>query len=187
MSLGATVAPILLLATLALVDAGFSGFRDAAGRNPRIRKQGYFRRAVRRGLRCGVVSCAAVVVLVMALVARAPAPADAFVTLSQTAESLVWSFGVYATLVLLALGVWLAAEPDLRALASVIILGPFTLIRPWWIAMTCLWAAASAASVEAAIAALGAAVAQLAIEPWLERGWRSGMPSDLVGQPRRAP
>jgi hypothetical protein len=185
-SLEAAVAPILL-ATLALVDAGFSGFRDAAGRNPRIRKQGYFRRAVRRGLRCGLVSCGVVAALVVVLIARAPAPAEAFLTVSQAATSLVWSFGVYATLVLLALGVWLAAEPDLRALASVIILGPFTLIRPWWIATTCLWAAAAATTVEAAIAAIGAAVAQLLIEPWLARGWRAGMPRALVGPPRRAP
>lgn len=186
MILEAAFAPILL-ATLALVDAGFSGFRDAAGRNPRIRKQGYFRRAVRRGLRCGVVSCGGVAALVVVLLARASAPAEVFLAMSQAAESLVWAFGVYATLVLLALGVWLAAEPDLRVLASVIILGPFTLIRPWWIAATCAWVAASAASVEVVIAASGAAVGQLLIEPWLARGWRAGMPRALVGPPRGTP
>lgn len=180
MSLGDVIAPILL-ATLAVVDAGFSGFRDAAGRNPRIRKQPYFRRAVRRGLQGGAVACAAVATLVLLLLARAPAPAETLAALSQAAGALVVSFGVYATCVLLALGVWLAAEPDLRTLASVLILGPFTLIRPWWIGATCLWTAAHAVTIEVAIAALGAAAAQLAIEPWLARGWRSGMPPALIG------
>lgn len=183
MSLGELVAPSVL-ATLALVDAGFSGFRDAAGRNPRIRKEGYYRRAVRRGLWAGALGCVAVASLVVVLVARAPMPAETFAALSSAAEALVWSLGVFATAVLLALGVWLAAEPDLRALASVIILGPFTLIRPWWIAVSCVWAAASTASAEVAVAALGAAAAQLAIEPWLARGWRSGMPRALAGQVR---
>lgn len=130
------------------------------------------------------MSCAGVALLAGVLVARAPAPAETFVALSETAEVLVWSFGSYATLVLLALGAWLAAEPDVRTLASVVILGPFTLIRPWWIAATCLWAAASAPSIEGTIAAIGAAAAQLAIEPWLAREWRAGTPRALVEAPR---
>lgn len=186
MSVGELIAPIAL-AVLALVDAAFAGFRDAAGRNPRIRKLGYFRRAVRRGLRAGAVSCAAVALVVVVLVGRAPAPADAYSRIAEAATLWLWPLGVYATLVLLALGVWLAAEPDLRALASVIILGPFTLIRPWWIAASCLWVATATASAEAVIASIAAAAAQLALEPALARGWRAGMPAALVARPRRAP
>ncbi|MCK6547990.1 hypothetical protein L6R52_19220 [Myxococcota bacterium] len=177
--------PFLLLATLAIVDAGFSGFRDAAGRNPRIRKQGYFRRAVRRGLKLGFVGCGVVGLVAALLVARAHSPSEALAALSVTAEVMVWSFGTYATLVLIALGLWLAAEPDLRTLASVVVLGPFTLIRPWWIVATCAWAAATAPQLEATITALVAALAQLTIEPWLAREWRSGTPAALTEPSRR--
>lgn len=185
MSVGEWVAPIAL-AVLALVDAAFAGFRDAAGRNPRIRKLGYFRRALRRGLRAGAVSCATVAIVVVVLIARARAPAEVYAALAEAATLWLWPLGVYATLVLLALGVWLSAEPDIRVLASVIVLGPFTLVRPWLIAGSCVWVVTASGSVEAVLASIAAAAAQLTIEPWLAHGWRAGMPAALVAHARRA-
>lgn len=173
----ATAAP-LALALLAIVDAGFCGYRDAAGRNPRIRKLRYYRRAIRRGMASGVVGCLLVATLLGLLVATRPSAA-VFQDILERAVVLVVGFGVYATLVLTALGAWLAAEADVRTLASVLILGPFTLIRPLWILAGCAIAALGAATWQGAAAAIAAGCVQLAIEPWLGRGWRAGSPLPL--------
>jgi hypothetical protein len=164
-------APILL-AVLAIVDAGFAGYRDAAGRSPLIRKERYYRRAVRRGLLAGTVVCLIVGAIVGALFATGHSPAVAF-DLLHGASLLVLSFGVYATLVLLALGVWLVAEADVRTLASVLVLGPFTLIRPVYILGSCVATALVAHTWQGAAAPLAAACAQLALEPWLARKWKA--------------
>lgn len=164
--------PPLLLAVLAIVDAGFSGYRSALGVNPRIRKDAYYRRAIRRGLRVGVLACAVTAALLSALFLGSPS-AELWADLLARATVLVWSFGTYATLVLLGLGVWFIAEADARTLASVLVLGPFTLIRPLWILATCFAAAVGATTWLGAVAPLLAAGTQLAIEPWLARELRS--------------
>ncbi|MBK9386178.1 MAG: hypothetical protein IPN34_15305 [Planctomycetes bacterium] len=163
----------LLLAVLAIVDAGFSGYRSAAGTSALLRKDAYYRRAIRHGLRCGAIACALVAGILGVLFACA-ATEQVWSDLLGGAGVLVWSFGVYATLVLLGLGVWFVAEADLRTLASVLVLGPFTLIRPLWIAATCAVAALGATTWLGGFAPLLAGVVQLAIEPWLRRAWAVG-------------
>jgi hypothetical protein len=163
--------PPLLLAVLAIVDAGFSGYRSVQGANPRIRKEAYHRRAIRRGLQVGVLACVGTAALLAALFLGSPSAA-AWNDLLERATVLIWSFGTYATLVLLGIGLWFVAEADLRTLASVVILGPFTLIRPLWILATCLGAAVGATTWLGAVAPLLAAGTQLAIEPWLARELR---------------
>jgi hypothetical protein len=69
-----------------------------------------------------------------------------------------------------------AAEADVRTLASVVILGPFTLVRPYVICAVALigvWKAPSAVVATLVVAACGL---QLSLEPWMGRGWRRGTP-----------
>ncbi len=177
----------ILLALLSIVDAGFAGYRDAAGRNPLIRKDHYYRIAIRRGLSAGIVVCLIVGMFIAALFATQPTAVVAD-DLLHGAALLVVSFGAYATLVLLALGVWLVAEADLRTLASVLVLGPLTFIRPVCILATCVAAALVARTWQGSAAPLVAACAQLTLEPWLARKWnglsaRSDWPPS-VGHPR---
>jgi hypothetical protein len=156
---------------LCLTDAAFAGFRDAAGRDARIFKADFYRAAIRRGLGAGLVVSLMVSVGLTAMVAIAPDPAARFAELLRCAEWLTLVLGSYAAVVLVALGVWAAAEADLRTLASVVVLGPFTLVRPWVIVAAALVAVRAAPSSWAAAAVIGACSLQLAVEPWLGRRW----------------
>lgn len=90
--------PPLLLVVLAIVDAGFSGYRSAAGTSALVRKDAYYRRAIRRGLLWGAIVCALVALILGALFACAPR-AEVWSDLLSGVGLLVWSFGIYATLV----------------------------------------------------------------------------------------
>ena len=161
--------PFFLLWTLAVVDGGFAGFRSAAGRDGRIFKEAYYRAAIRRGLRYGVLVTVVAGVLITAVAFASPSPQGRLAELQPGAEAMLWVLGGYATVVLLALGIWSTAEADLRTLASVIILGPFTLIRPLVIVGAAAWAAYVAPSVVAAVLAVAVCLLQLSVEPLLNR------------------
>jgi hypothetical protein len=158
---------------LCVTDAAFAGFRDAAGRDARIFKADFYRAAIRRGLGAGLVVSLLVALGVGGVVAAAPDPAARFAELLVCATWLTVVLGSYATVVLLALGVWAAAEADRRTLASVLVLGPFTLVRPWVIIAAAVLAVRAAPSSWAAVAVVGACALQLAVEPWLGRRWRT--------------
>ncbi len=156
---------------LCVTDAAFAGFRDAAGRDARIFKADFYRAAIRRGLMAGLVVSLLVGLGLAVIVASAPDPAARFAELLRCADWLTLVLGSYAAIVLVALGVWAAAEADLRTLASVLVLGPFTLARPWVIVAAAGLAVWAAPSTWAAAAVIGACALQLAVEPWLGRRW----------------
>jgi hypothetical protein len=167
------VIPALLVA-LALVDAMFCGFRDAAGRRLLIDKAGYYRRAVVRGLVAGLIVIASLGAVAALLIGTAVDPTGLYSTMCGAGASMVWVYGSYATLVFLALGGYLIPDEDVSTLATVTILGPFTMLRPWVI-----WAGAAAAIVAArevrtAVLAVAAATVMSGLEPALGRGWRGG-------------
>lgn len=168
------LAPLLLLWILSLTDGAFAGYRDAAGRDAHIFKADYYRRAVRRGMRFALGTNAIAVILAAAVVIAAPSPATRFADLLVTARWMLLPVGAYATVVLGALGLWAAADADLRTLASVTVLGPFTLLRPWIIAAAGVLGAYRAPSTPAALAAVVVCALQGLVEPWLGRAWRAG-------------
>lgn len=170
------VSPLIpvLLVVLALVDAMFCGFRDAAGRRLLIEKGPYYQRAVVRGLLAGVVVVAGLGLVAAGLVVTAADPRGTYSAMCDAGAIMVWVYGAYATLVLAALLAYLVPAADASTLATVIILGPFTLIRPWVI-----WAGAGAAawsgrSARTAVLAIVAALAMTQLEPALGRAWRRG-------------
>ncbi|WP_437812694.1 oxidoreductase [Sorangium sp. So ce1078] len=170
-----------LLTLLALVDAAFCGFRDAAGRNPRIEKRAYFLRAIRRGALTGLAAVAALAALTFAVLWLAPDPAGLWVDLLSAGTRMVLVYGAYATLVCAALLVYALPHHDVRVLASVMILGPFTMMRPWVLAAGALFAAQRAARAETAALALASALAIGLIERVLGRGRRGRPPGSLQG------
>ena len=117
--------PVLVVVGAILVLA-FCGYRAAAGRNARIHKHRYYQRAFLVGAAAGVAVCAALGAATAALVAATPIYPE---LLAIGARMLV-VIGTYATLVLAAVLVYVVAEHEVRTLATVAILGPFTLIRP---------------------------------------------------------
>lgn len=165
-----------LLTLLALVDAAFCGFRDAAGRNPRIEKRAYFLRAIRRGAVAGLAAVAALAALTFTVLWLAPDPADLWLDLLAAGRRLVLVHGAYATLVCAALLAYALPLHDVRVLAAVMILGPFTMMRPWVLAAGALLAALHATRPETAALALVSALAMGLLERLLGRGWRDGRP-----------
>lgn len=163
----------VLLATLAFVDGTLCGFRAAAGRNPRIHLWPYYRASMRRG---ALVSLASLVVFSSLALGVRLAGGDAqWSALLATADQLVIVYGAYATVTLAALALYLVGSFDFGVLASVLVLGPFTLIRPWVIGAGAAWAVWSAPDAVSAAFALSSAALMMNFERVLELGqppWR---------------
>ena len=76
-----------LLASLAVVDAAFCGFRDAAGRDRRISKRSYYAKAIRHGMGFGLLLVALFGVGVGVLIGASEArPRKRY----RSAKSTVW-------------------------------------------------------------------------------------------------
>jgi hypothetical protein len=140
------VTPVLL-SLLAVVDAAFAGFRAAAGRNARIFKRSYYGRSLLVGALSGLLLVALLsllTLLVLALSADAPRQ---YAELLLVGGRMLWVLMPYAGLVLTALVAYAVFDYDARALATVAILGPFTLLRPWVILLACLVGLAESSGV----------------------------------------
>jgi len=113
-----------LMALAAIVDLAFCGFRATAGRSARIDKRRYYARAMAAGAGVGLV------VVVVAFAAATLAMRATYPELVAIGTRMPVVIGAYAALVFAAIGLYLVAEHELRTLATVAILGPFTLMRP---------------------------------------------------------
>ena len=120
----------LLLFTLALIDAAFCGFRSAAGRSLLIDKYDYFLRALARGGIVGLGVLAIIGAAVGITLLTSPEPAQLYAAYVRAGTPMVYWYGPYATIVLLALAFYGSARPEWRALSTTIVLGPLTLLRP---------------------------------------------------------
>jgi hypothetical protein len=151
----------ILLGTLAILDCAIAGFRAAAGRNGELDKRRYYRAAMLRG---GLVGCALV-----ALFAGAVELTGTWPSALSAAHTLVWIYGTYATVVLVAFAFYFTPVGPYRVLTSVIVFGPLTLIRRAVIAGGMGVVALTAQTAPVTILAAGAGVAMLAVEPLLGR------------------
>jgi hypothetical protein len=123
------VVPTLLL--LAVVDGAFAGFRAGAGRTGLVRpwRRGYYPRFVVAGALAAVVCQVPAAIVGVCVVDTSSATELGSVV--AAASALLWVAAPYAAVVLLALLLWLVAGVEGRTLASVTVLGPFTLVRPF--------------------------------------------------------
>lgn len=126
-----------IIVGLALVDATLSGFRAAAGTDGRIRKGAFYRRAMARGFERGVVLCSALGALTLAVAAR-PGGGAVYADLVAIGARMLPVFAIFGLLVGVALAVYASSRHEVRTLATVAILGPFTLARPAVIALAAL-------------------------------------------------
>lgn len=159
---------LALLLGLSLTDAVFAGYRAGAGRNPRIHKLDYTILSCWAGLFAGLAAAvfAALGALAYAVAGSGPFTADTIAQLDAAARPLVHAYAVFATVLLLVVLFWTYPRRRTRELAVVLILGPCTLLRPYWIIGGALWALAGLELALAALIALVAAL-QLGIEPLL--------------------
>lgn len=167
---------MIALLVLAVTDAAFCGYRDAAGRNPLIRKAAFYRRALRRGIGYGLVNAAVAALLLAVLLLSSALPDALWADCIGAGAILLCVVGPYATCVLVALGAWTAAEQDVRTLASVALLGPLTMLRPVAILVGAAAAIINRPSPALAILALATAILQLSTGPLLARRWRGHDP-----------
>lgn len=169
----------VLLAVVALLDGCFSGFRAAAGRDGRIDKRAYARRACRDGTLAG----AAVLGLLAAACGVAMATGTSYDAFTRSGRAMLWVLLPYAITVLLALAGWALLRPLwMQTLTSTLVLGPFTLVRPLVVAGGVL--AACLATESWAVRATGvlAGVLVLSVEPLLLRRPPPDVP--MAAQPR---
>lgn len=157
------------LIALSLLDHGFCGYRAAAGRDGRIFKWGFHLRALRGGLAQGAATVFALGALTALVVGVARAPRALWFDLGQTGEVLVYGYGAYAALVVGAFAPYVFAGMELRTLATVSVLGPMTLLRPYVIVGAGVVAATFATDGRTSALLVLAVGAHLAAEPIMDR------------------
>ena len=130
---------IFLLWLLATVDSTFIGYREAAGRNALIDKRGYFRRAMIRGALWGQIAVAIVGLAAAAMLATTTQPARLFDTLDLVAARMLMIYVPYAVVLIITFLVRAVPSVDIRSITSVLVFGPFTLIRPLIVLAGAIW------------------------------------------------
>lgn len=170
-----TVAVPITLLILALLDGSFAGFRASVGRTGLIKHRQSDHQAARRG--AGLVG-------VLLAPAISEVCADVFVRPVQLGQytragiAMLEIYGPYALLALIALACYAALNWRLKYLASALILGPFTLLRPV-IAILGGTVAVALSNDTAVATAVGLSViAVLAVEPLAGRLW---YPRNILG------
>ena len=157
----------LALVALALVDGALLGFRAAAGRSGMIVKTPYYRRAVALGAAyAGAVALGGVL---LALAMSALGGPAVWPALLEAGRAAVTVYAGFAALVLAALAVWAVPVTEVRTLASVTVLGPGTLLRPWVLLAGLSWGLWTRPTMPVGVLAFYAAATMLPLERWLAR------------------
>jgi L-asparagine transporter-like permease len=140
---------ILLLWLLATVDSAFIGYRDAAGRSALIDKRHYYRRALLRGALMGQIAVVIAGIVAIGILATTPQPARLIDTFEHVATRMLMVYVPYALILIATFFVRAIPSVDIRSITSVLVFGPFTLIRPLVVLAGAIWGllAAPTASV----------------------------------------
>lgn len=173
------------LATLGLLDGALAGFRSSLGRTGLVDHRARDRLAARRGL--GLMTLLILPVAVLAAVhavAPGPWPQGAYV---RAGAGMLAVYVPYALLTLAALGVYLVLGWRWAYLASALILGPFTLVRPLVAVAGAVTGVLRADDVIVAAGCLLALVAVLVVEPLSGRLWWDLSRSGRRGTPTPGP
>ncbi len=120
----------LALWLLATTDAAFIGYREAAGRNALIGKRAYYRKAMLRGALFGQAAVAIVGSVGLILLAFSSEPYQLLEKMEGAGLRMLIVFVPYALVLSIGFLVRLVPSVDIRSITSVLIFGPFTLIRP---------------------------------------------------------
>ena len=157
--------PAAALYLLACLDGAFAGFRSAAGRNPRLFKGAWTRRHMLRGLAYSQLAAVVVVGFTIATAPNVNAVQQAILAMLQV-------YGLYGGAALLALAVYLLPHPDVSSLATVLVLGPLTLLRVPVIVAGAGWAVLQTRDLPTAACVAVAAAVMVFAEPVLGLQWR---------------
>jgi hypothetical protein len=163
-----TAAVAIALLALALLDGALAGFRASLGRTGLINHRRSDYQAARRGAGLAGVLLTPVIIAACAGLLAHPARLGPY---TRAGKAMLEVYGPYALLVLTALACYMALNWRLKYLATALILGPFTLIRP--VIAILGGALALAQGYDPAVAVLAglSVIAVLMVEPLASRVW----------------
>lgn len=167
-----------VLFILAVLDGALAGFRSSAGRTGLIgHRQSDYRAAWRGALLAGTL-LAPVLVAVPADILLHPGRLDDYV---HAGTVMLAVYGPYALLVMIALACYAILGWRLKYLATALILGPFTLLRPGIAILGGALAIARSNEPVVAVMAGLSVVAVLTTEPLCDWLWYARNPPGPVG------
>lgn len=163
-----TAADAATLFILAILDGAFAGFRSSAGRTGLINHRRSDHQAARRGTVLAFVLLAPVIAATSADVLIHPGQLGDY---TRAGTAMLAVYGPYALLVLIALACHAIAGWRLKYLATTLILGPFTLLRPGIAILGAAIAMTLSNDLVVATMAGLSVIAVLAVEPLADRLW----------------
>ena len=162
------------LLVLAILDGAFAGFRSSAGRTGLISHRRYDRRAALRGAGLGCVLLSPAIAIACADAVLRPGRLQDY---DRAGTAMLAVYGPYALLVLATLACYATLNWRLRYLASALVLGPFTLLRPGIAILGAAVGVSVGRNVVTAFAAVLSVIAVLAVEPLAGRLWYTADPA----------
>jgi len=120
----------VVLWVLATLDACFTGYREAAGRNALIDKRLYYRRAMFKGALFGQVAVGIAAAVVLVCLAATPDRQSLMRDYDKAGARMLIFYLPYAAVIVLAFLLRWIPSVDIRSITSTLIFGPFTLLRP---------------------------------------------------------
>lgn len=154
----------VLLWLLATVDTAFIGYREAAGRSALIGKRSYYRRAMIRGALFGQLAVVLAGMAAAAVIVLSSEPRARLDEFQQAARCMAVVFVPYATVLFAAFAIRSIPSVDIRSITSVVIFGPFTLIRPLIVALGVTWGFACSPSFATGVLGTLVLVMMLSLE-----------------------
>jgi L-asparagine transporter-like permease len=104
-----------------------------------IDKRAYFRRAMLRGAVAGQIAVAIVGLAAVGMLATTPQPARLFAAFEQAATRMLIVYVPYALILTITFFIRAIPSVDIRSITSVLVFGPFTLIRPLVVLAGAIW------------------------------------------------
>jgi hypothetical protein len=164
-----------LLWLLATLDSAFIGYREAAGRNALIDKKLYYRQALIKGAFFGQLAVLVVAIITgLALLVSNDSRA-LFFDLQLIGARMLSVYVPYAAIILITLVVRTFPSVDIRCITSVLVFGPFTVIRPFVVLAGAIWGVLAAPSAVTIVLVLLIVSLMLSLEGVLGalRTWRT--------------
>jgi hypothetical protein len=165
------VAVPIALATVALVDAAFAGFRAATGRNARIDKRRYNLVAAGRGLAAGAASLLVASAVLGAGLLGAGAPGSGYDALVRAGARMLTVLLPFAAVVVISLAAYWLLPMRESTFVILVGLGPFTLARPFVVLGAAALAVHGSQQPLVWAGTLLTAAGVLLVEPCVHRRW----------------
>ena len=155
---------IFLLWLLATLDSAFIGYREAAGRNALIDKKAYYWQALIKGAFFGQLAVLLVAVITGGALLVSNESRALFFDLQLIGARMLSVYVPYAVIILITLVVRAFPSVDIRCITSVLVFGPFTVIRPFVVLAGAIWGVLAAPSAITIVLVLLIASLMLSLE-----------------------